>query len=785
MSTGTTAHLLGQRLPRKEDQRILTGRGRYVDDVQATTMLHACFVRSPVAHGTLRAVSTAPALEAEGVVAVFTATDLAGANAPLNFGAPTDGLIRPRYAALAADVVRYAGEPIAIVVADSRYAAEDGAARVEFDIDPLPAVVTASQATGPDAYQLHSEVPGNVIYHHEETSAGVGEAFARADRVVHFRFDEHRWAPVPIETRGGVASYDPSSRMLTYVAATQSPHLVSFVLAHALGQPQQLVRVLAQDVGGGFGLKWMPVREDVALCAAARQLAVPVKWIEDRSENLIAGGHGRGDIIALDIAVRADGTILGLKADITVDAGAYPGILFAPAVSVLIRLLLPGPYRIPEYASAERIVCTNTTPWVALRGPWAAETLARERALDHVARELGISPVEIRRRNLVPLDEQPYASPAGYPLDGVTTASTFDRAVEIAGAERAQAELAAARASGRVVGFGVASFMEPAPGTPEFYARRGSPLQGEEMRARVEPDGRLTLFTQQMPHGQSHETTLAQVAADGFGVRFEDVRLVYGDTLVTPFGLIGTGGSRAATMATGSARLAARAVRNKVLDIAAGLLEADAGDLFIHDGVVRVRGDADVQISVAEIATGCHLARHLMPAGKDLDLEASAYYDGEGGGFAQATHCCWVEIDPETGLVDITRYLAVDDCGKMINPAVVEGQIRGAITMGIGGMLLEKIAYDEQGNCQSGTLMDYLLPTPADIPDFELDHLEFESGRLVGSRGVGEGGTILAPAALLNAVEDAIVAAGGSPVTDSPLTPTRILELLGVIDAER
>lgn len=784
-ATGTGRPLTGARVRRKEDPRILTGRGRYIDDVHATGMLHAAFVRSIEAHGRLTNVDTELARRSPGVVAVLTAADLTDDIVPLNFGPAADGMVIPPYTALASDEVRFVGDPVAIVVAESRYAAEDGAALVEVDVEPIPAVVTTDQAVRPGAPRVHAGAPGNVLYHHEESTAGVADAFTRAEHVVRYQLNGHRWAPVPIETRGGVASYDPPSRMLTYQVATQSPHLARQVLSIALNHPQQSIRVLARDVGGGFGLKWMPVREEITLCAAARKLAATIKWIEDRNENLVTGGHAREETLDVQFAVDADGHILGLTADITMNVGAFAPVMYSASTTTLMRCMLPGPYRIPQYRSSERIVFSNTGPFVTLRGPWGSETLARERALDRIARVVGVSPVEIRRRNLVPLAEQPFDSPAGYVLKGVTAENTFRRAVEVADYERTVGELERARAAGRVVGFGIATFIEPAPGTPELWGIRNSPLPGEQMRAVIESDGTLTLFTQQMPHGQSHETTIAQVAADEFGIAFDKVRLVYGDTQITPFGLIGTGGSRAATMATGSALLATRAVKEKVLDIAGAVLEVSARDLRIEDGVVEVAGDPAARVSVADIARRAYMAAHTLPASLDVDLQATRFYDGEQGGFAQATHCCWVEIDPETGLIDITRYLAVDDSGKLINPAVVEGQVRGAITMGIGGMLFEKVEYDQDGNCQSGTFLDYLMPTAPEVPDFELEHIEFTSDKLVNSRGVGEGGTVLAPAAILNAVEDAVLAAGGSEVTETPLTPTRILELLGVIERDQ
>ena len=781
MRTSVVGGLTGARMTRKEDPRILTGRGRYVDDIQAAGLLHGCFVRSPVAHAVLRGVDTAAAMALPGVHAVLTAEDLAGCTNPLDFGVPVEGLTTPAYTALTGDRVRHVGDPVAFVVAESRYIAEDAASLVDLDLDPLPAVVTADAATGDAAALLHDQVTRNVMFRRERRNGDVDAAFEAADRVVRLSFSQHRWAPVPIETRGGVASFDPASGMLTYEVSCQSPHLLRFFIGAAIRQPQHMMRVIGPDVGGGFGLKWAPCREDVVLCAAAKLLGARVKWIEDRNENLVAGGHAREDSISAEVAVRADGQILGLRADISIDLGAYPMMPSASVTTGIMRAMFPGPYRVPAYASTERVVFTNKAPYLSLRGPWAIETLVRERLLDQVARELSISPVDVRLRNLVPLAQQPYRTQAGYTLDGVTSAETFTRALELADYARVQADLAKARAQGRVVGFGLATFIEPAPGTPEMWSDIGFPFPGEQTRVKIEPDGGVSVFTQQMPNGQGYETTLAQLTADELGVPFENIRLVYGDTQVTPFGMIGTGGSRAATFASGGVVLASQAVKQKVLAIAARMLEASAADLDIKDGIISVAGDPEAAVPLSDLAMGCYLAPHLMPAGLDLDLQATESYDGEGGGFAQATHCCWVEIDPQTGLIDISRFLAVEDCGQMINPSVVESQVRGAITMGIGGMLFEQVLYDADGNCLTGTFLDYLLPTATEIPDFEIDHLQFETDKLIGSRGVGEGGTILAPAALTGAVEDAIVSAGGASVRATPLTPTRVLELLGVI----
>jgi aerobic carbon-monoxide dehydrogenase large subunit len=776
MTSGVIGTLTGTRVLRKEDQRILTGRGRYVDDIRPAGLLHAVFVRSHVAHGVITRVDTADAEAMPGVRLVLTGAQMSEHTNALDFGVPgLADLITPVYTALSVDKVRFMGDPVALVVAESPALAEDAAAAVVLEVQQLPAIMRA-----PTRDQLvHSDVPDNIMFKRHTSQGDVDAAFATADHEVSITVPQHRWAPVPMETRGGIATYDAGSGLLTYEASCQSPHLLRLIVGGAVQQPQHLMRVLGPDVGGGFGLKWAPCREDVALCAAAKLLGTAVKWIEDRNENLIAGGHARDDTVTLTAAVRRDGTLLALRGDILLDQGAYPMMPSASTTTAIMRCMLPGPYRVPAFECTERVVFTNKAPYLSLRGPWAVETLVRERLLDKIARELGITPIAVREKNLLPLAEQPYDTAAGFPIDGVTSHETFRRALELVDQSDVQRELARARGEGRVVGFGIATFMEPAPGTPEMWSVIGFPFPGERARVKVEPDGHVSVFTQQMPNGQGHETTLAQLAADELGVRFEDVRVVFGDTQTTPFGMIGTGGSRAATFATGTVRLSAREVRSRILDAASVLLEADVKDLVIQDGVVSVVGVPGSQIPMGQVAAVCYMAPALLPPGMNPDLEAACDYDGEGGGFAQATHCCWVEIDPDTGLVCVQRFLAVDDCGKMINPAVVEGQIRGAITMGIGGMLLEQIAYDDEGNCVTGTFLDYLMPTATDVPDFELEHIEFESERLVGSRGVGEGGTILAPAALLNAIDDAVVAAGGVPASATPITPSRVLEMLG------
>lgn len=782
-TTGTSVMggLVGSRVKRKEDLRILTGRGRYVDDVNPRGLLHATFLRSPVAHADITSIDATDALALDGVVDVITGADMAEIANPCNYAAEIPGLITPTYPVIAVDRVRHVGEPVAMIIAESRALAEDAAQLIVVDYEPLPAMTTPAEAMADGAPQLFDDMPGNVRYRNHTSVGDVDKAFAEADHVVTETFAQHRWAPVPMETRGGVATYEPASGMLTYEAACQTPHLLKFLTASAINQPQHLMRILGNDVGGGFGLKWSPYREDFALCAAARKVGGAVKWVEDRNENLITAGHGREETLEVSCAVRSDGTILGIRASMVLDHGAYPVMPPPMVFTGLVRTTMPAPYRVPAYEFDETVAVTNKASYISIRGPWAVETLVRERLLDLVARELGISQVEVRERNMVTLDEQPYEMPTGFTLDGVTVHETFKRAIELAKPDEVAAELEAKRAEGRIVGFGITSFIEPAPGTPEYWASVGFPFGAEPTRIRIEPDGHVTVYTPQMPHGQSHETTLAQLVGDELGVPFDDVNIVFGDTQVTPFSMIGTGGSRAATMASGGVVTASQEIKRKLFDIAAEMLEANPSDLEMRDAVISVSGSPDVKLPLSDLAMTCYMAPAMLPEGLDVDLNASVSYDGEGGGFSQATHCCWVEIDPDTGEIDITRFLSVEDCGKMINPSVVEGQVRGAITMGLGGMLYEQVVYDDEGQCLTGTFMDYLMPTAAEMPDFEIDHLEFESDKLIGSRGVGEGGTVLAPAALTNAVEDAIVAAGGRRVTKTPLTPTRVLELLGTI----
>lgn len=761
---------VGSSVQRSEDPRILTGRGHYIDDVTLPGMLHATFVRSTIAHATITNVDTSAARALDGVVAVYTGTEL---QALLNPDAPPlamfPGMPAPAFTILATTKVRLVGDPVVLVVAESRYVAEDAAELVEVDYDELPAVATAAQALDPTSTPIFEDAGSNVLNGPTTTDHGdVDGAFSSAAGVVRTLISQHRHQNVPMECRGLVADFDAATGQLTVHSANQGVGMAKMILAGQLGHDPDKLRILCGDIGGSFGLKLGAAREDVAVSAASRALGRPVKWIEDRNEHLMASGHAREESMEAEAAYTADGDILGLKVAITIDTGAYPGM--GGMISGLIQQMLPGPYKIGALSFTSTAAVTNKAAYVAYRGPWAAEVFTRERLIDMVAKELGKEPLDVRLRNVVTRDEEPLRMVTGRSLVGVTTRESLERMAEIVDLPAFRARQAAARAEGRHLGIGFASYIEAAPGPNEGGG--GGVMGGENMRMRLEPDGTVSVFTAQMPHGQSHETTFAQIAADEIGVPFEQIRVVVGDSDTSPFGF--TGGSRAATMAGGATLHTARSLKARILELSADLLEASPGDLDITDGKVAVRGVPVSAITLADVAASATDA---------ADLEVTGLYDGGKGGWSGGTHCAIVEVDVETGHVKIERWIVVEDCGALINPAVVEGQVRGGVAQGIGAVLLERSAYDENAQFLAGTFMDYLLPTATEIPRIEIEHLEtVPLDPDVNFRGVGEGGMIVSPPTLVNAIEDAL-APFGVVITEQHLPPLRILELIGAVES--
>jgi carbon-monoxide dehydrogenase large subunit len=769
----------GQSVERVEDARLLRGQGRFAASIRRAGMTHAMFVRSPHAHARIVNIDTSAARALPGVVAVLTAADLAEVLvAPMTLVGPPSLKVAP-YQPVAGDKVRLVGDPVAIVIADTEAIAADARDLVVVDYEPLGPVVTMDRALDPSSPPLWAELGTNVAYNDMSTWGDVESVFAAADHVITRRFVQHRYSHAPMEPRSGVADYDAATGQLLYEPSHKRPHSLKLAVSGLLGIPFPDVRVVSRDIGGGFGSKGQVTRDDIALCAAARILGRPVRWVETRTENLTVAGHAREETLEVDAAVTADGRVTGLRVRMVLDAGAYPMLPFpASFFATLVGVLLPNAYKVDAYSFESTVVYTNKASYISYRGPWAVETWVREAVLDTIGRTLHIAPEEMRRRNLYSAPDLPAHTTTGVTLEGITARETLERAMELMDLETFRAEQARARAEGRYLGLGFATFIEIAPGPPDFARSLGFDLPSETAWARIEPSGHLTITTWQHSQGQSHETTLAQVAADELGVPFENVRIVYGDSAASPFTTMGTGGSRAATMGTGSAVGATRIVKDMALRIAGQMLEANEGDLEIVDGDIRVKGTPSKAVTLADVARAAWFAPSSLPDGLRQGLEATCDFKvPEKGGWTAATHCCWVEVDLETGAIAIPRYLVVEDCGTLINPAVVDGQIIGGVAQGIAGVLYEKHVYGEDGQFLTGSFADYLVPSAADLPSIQIEHLEFEPLHEINSRGVGEGGMIGAPAALCNAVDDAL-APFGIEVEEQHLSPSHVRALL-------
>jgi carbon-monoxide dehydrogenase large subunit len=852
MSTPQTSGLgfVGQSVKRVEDDRLLRGKGTYVADVSPDGVLHAHFVRSPMAHATITGIDVTAAREAKGVRAVFTGADAMEQTHPFPPFLMLAGMYTPLYWALSTDKVRHQGDPVALIIADSRYLAEDAGELVVVDYEPLEPVANIAQALQPEREQLWEKAKGNTLFDAHHDYGDIDSVFAAADRVVTERFSCQRQSNQPMETRGTLVEVDPDTGHLTVRSATQSSHLLRWLVA-ALTEKDSMLNsmkgvfaqkerrkafgtaakefvtknkteldkqdntgtkdqikadkstmlhlqrigigllgmdryptVVADDIGGGFGAKGSIAREDIALAMAAIDLGQSVQWIEDRVENLTDGGHAREEDMTVSVALDHDGTFRGLKVDMVMDQGAYPGFpVGAGFITQVMKVMFPGAYRWEAYQLRNRIVCTNKGKYVAYRGPWANETWVRERIIDIAARALNMTPTQLRRKNMMGEGDMDATMITGPTLDiTMSTRKTFDKAVELMDPDRFEAQRVAAAAQGRYIGLGFCAYHEAAPGPPN-YSDAISPgtgvLNNETARTVVEADGSIKVITSQMPHGQSHETTYAQIAADQLGVGIDDIQLVFGDTARTPFGFIGTGGSRGGPMGGGAVRGSSRAVRAKVIERAAQMLEASPGDIEITNGNIHVAGVPARGITYAQLA-GEAAGPGAAPDAEAI--EAKVDYGGKGdGGWSCATHACVVEVDIETGLVSFPRYVVVEDCGPIINPAIVDGQVRGGVAQGVGAVLYENSAYDDDGNLQATTYMDYLIPTAMEIPHVEIHHLETLSpGGENDYRGVGEGGMIGAPAAITNAIEDAL-RPFNARVTDQYLPPTKILELARVI----
>jgi carbon-monoxide dehydrogenase large subunit len=770
------ASAFGAPLRRREDRRLLTGRGRYVGDIELPRLLHVAFVRSTHAHARVRALDAAAAVTHPGVVAVVTGRDTLVAGRGVWARSALPGYVETEQPLLAWPVVRHAGEALAAVVATDRYTAEDAAGLVAVDYEPRPAAVDALEAMREGAPLVHEAAPRNAILSRRFEHGDVEAALAGAAVVIERAFRTNRQTAAPLEGRGGVAEWNAADGKLTLWAGTQVPHLARHLLAGLLGLAENRVRVVAPDVGGGFGVKAIVYPEDAVLCLLAMQLGRPVKWVEQRRESMQASAHARDHHYAVRAGFERDGRLLALDVRAACNAGAYSVSPWTAGIEALMAGgLLSGPYKLQHYRCDVTAVATHTTPAGPYRGvARPATTFVMERVLDLGARALGLDPVQIRRRNLIGPDDLPYTSPTRLVHDSPSYPVCLDKVVDAIGYEAFRTEQARLRRQGRYVGVGFAVYNEltglgqAASAGPRMPFRTGH----EGATVRMDPSGAVTVLAGVTSQGQGLETTLAQLVASELAVPVEQVSVVLGDTDVTPFGL-GAFASRQAVIGGGAVLRAAGALRDKIVSIAAHVLEAAVEDLALDGGQVAVRGVPGRAVTLSEVARIAHLETQRLPPDLEPGLDATRFYDPIRGTFAAGAQAAIVEVQPDTGVLAIRRFVCVEDTGRVINPLIVEGQVHGAIAQGIGGALLEHLVYDATGQLLTATLMEYALPTAAAIPALETDHVEEPAANLAGVRGVGEGGTLGPAAALANAVADALASFGVEPV-ELPLTPARL-----------
>ena len=756
---------VGRRMPRAEDTRLLTGRGVFVDDVVLPGMLHVAFVRSPIARGRIRSIDISAARELPGIHAVLTARDLARFKIDLiSFFLVAPSIEIPP---LAKEEVRYVGDPVAMIVAQDRYLAEDAAGLVVVDYEEEAPVLTMDDARrGP---LVHPSADSNVAAAtgDEERDDALEALLQGAPLLVNHTIRHQRVAQSPMETRGVVVSSLGESELTVYISC-QSPQMVARYLSLALGIPQTGIRVIAKDVGGSFGLKVQPWREEIAVIAAGRMLGRPLKWIEDRLENLTAANQAREQEMTLRVAFDEDGRLLASHADYGLNNGAYPHL---PDSNIPVMMFLWAAHKMPAFGFHAQGWYTNTAGLGAYRGPWAMESLARETALDVAARKLGIDPIEVRRRNLVTRADQPVTTPLGIRLEDITPAECLEVLLRKIDVPRFRAEQAAARAQGRYLGLGIATYIEPTAGSAGIAV-----LASDVAQIRIEPTGKVTAVLSTHSQGHGTQTTMAQVIADRLGVAFDEVTVYEDDSSRGGFGA-GASGSRQAIAGGGASIRAAQILVDKVKRIAGHLFNANPDEVRIADGRITVGNAPESTCTLREIAEVAYGQPERLPPDMQSGLEAQYRYQPPPVTFTSAAHACFVEVDAMTGFVRIGRWVCSEDVGMMINPAVVEGQIAGGLAQAIGMVLLEEVCIDDRGNPTAVTYKDYLLPAVSDVPDFEYLHASTPSQAEGGFRGVGEGGCIIGPPTLINAIADALSPLGELRL-ELPLTPSKILEVI-------
>jgi carbon-monoxide dehydrogenase large subunit len=761
--------LVGKRLRRREDPRLITGTATYVDDIHIEGMQYAAILRSPHAAAKIRSINTKLAEKAPGVLAVFTGKDTEKVGG-VPCGAALPGLRAPHHNILAVNRVYFVGHPVAVVVAQDRYVAQDAAELIEVDYEPLPAVADPEKALEPKAPAVHPEWPDNVSFTFHQDGGDVDKAFANADVVVKQRITSQRLIPMSMETRGVVAEWHGADRQLNLYTSTQIPHLVRTLVASMLGLDENRVRVITPEVGGGFGSKLNVYAEEALMGFVAQKTQKPVKWIESRRENFLGTIHGRGHVDYYELAAKRDGTILGIKLKIIQDVGAYLQLL-TPAIPTLSVLMMPGLYNTPNIRADVVGVFTNCMPTDAYRGAGRPEaTHGIERMVDILADELNIDPAEIRLKNFVANDKFPYHTATGLVYDSGNYAAPLKKALDMVDYAKLRREQAEARKQGKWIGIGISTYGEicaigPSPATPAGGWESGT--------VKIEPSGKVTVMTGACPHGQGEETTFAQIAADELGVSVDDVLVVRGDTAIVQYG-IGTFGSRGTAIGGTAVYYALQDLKEKIKKFGAMLLESD--DVTFSGGKVTC-SKTGKSISVQEIAAAAYRAMKLPP-NTEPGLVSTRFWEPPNFTFPFGTHIVVTEIDGQTGDIKIRRYVAVDDCGNQINPLIVDGQVHGGVAQGLGQSLWEQAVYDENGQLLTGELTDYAVPRAHMMPWIESDHTTTPSPvNPLGVKGVGEAGTIGCSPAVVNSVVDALSPLGVRHI-DMPMTPEKIWKLL-------
>jgi len=762
---------VGERIKRREDPRLVSGQGIYVDDVRLPGMLSAVILRSPYAHAKLKSIDVSKARALRGVIAVLSGNDLKDKMGSLPCVAPAEHI--PFHPVLAQGKVRYVGEGVAVAVAMDSYLAQDAIDLIEVDYDPLDAVVDPEKALAPGAPIIHDEFGTNLVTFAQVPNPAVDEAMRKADKIIKFRIVNQRLAPVPMEARGVVAKWEAGYKQLTIWSSTQIPHLLRSQLAEMLRIGENKIRVIAPEVGGGFGCKLNVYAEEALTAYLAMMLERPVKWIERRRENLSGTTHGRDQITYLEVAAQKDGTVLAMKGRFVCDMGAYMHLL-TPAIPGFSGLMMTGCYKIPALAFEQQMVFTNKMATDAYRGAGRPEACyIAERTMEMVAAEFGLDPADVRRTNFIPKEAFPASTAAGLVYDSGDYNLTLDKALGTIDYKRARAEQAQALKQGRYIGIGIASYVEICGLGPSVLLP--PKLKGggwESATVRIEPDSKVTVLTGISPHGQGQETTFAQLVADALGIDIDDINVVHGDTAMVQYG-IGTFGSRGTTVGGPALMITVAKLQDKMKKIASTMMEVPPDQLTFVNRTIAMVSDASKSIPLQQVVDAAYGYKQPIP-GVEPGLDATSFYEPSACTFPFGTHVAVVEVDQETGVVKFLRYVAVDDCGKIISPLLVEGQIHGGIAQGIAQALYEEVVYDENGQLITASLMDYAVPKAHMLPHYELESTVTPSPvNILGVKGVGEAGTIGSTPCVVNAVLDALKPLGIRDL-DMPLKPEKV-----------